>query len=77
MLYALQRQLIYFPDATKVPSAADVIAGSRDVTLHTKDGHDLGAWFVPAKAARTPGWLCCSHPATVATGRAGRCSRRH
>ena len=35
MLWALQRRLIYFPDATPVPPAGDVIAGARDVTLHT------------------------------------------
>jgi fermentation-respiration switch protein FrsA (DUF1100 family) len=51
MLWALQRQLIYFPDATPVPPAADVIAGARDIMLHTADGLELGAWFVPA--ART------------------------
>jgi uncharacterized protein len=48
ILWALQRHLIYFPDPTPVPAAADVIAGSRDVTLHTADGLELGAWFVPA-----------------------------
>ncbi len=48
MLWVLQRQLIYFPDATPVPPAADVVAGARDVTLHTADGLELGAWFVPA-----------------------------
>ena len=48
MLWALQRELIYFPDRTPVPPAADVIAGARDVTLHTADGLELGAWFVPA-----------------------------
>ena len=48
MLSALQRQLIYFPDPTSVPPAADVVPGARDVTLHTADGLDLGAWFVPA-----------------------------
>lgn len=48
MLWALQRQLIYFPDPTPVPAAAEVIAGARDVTLHTADGLELGAWFVPA-----------------------------
>jgi fermentation-respiration switch protein FrsA (DUF1100 family) len=47
MLWALQRRLIYFPDRTPVPPAADVIAGARDVTLHTADGLALGAWFVP------------------------------
>ncbi len=48
MLWALQRQLIYFPDPTPVPPAAEVIAGARDVRLHTADGLELGAWFVPA-----------------------------
>ena len=48
MLLALQRQLIYFPDPTPVPPAGDVIAGARDVTLHTADGLELSAWFVPA-----------------------------
>ena len=37
-----------FPDPTPVSPAGDVIAGARDVTLHTNDGLDLGAWFVPA-----------------------------
>jgi pimeloyl-ACP methyl ester carboxylesterase len=47
MLVGLQRQLIYFPDRTPVPPAAQAIAGARDVTLHTADGLQLGAWFVP------------------------------
>lgn len=51
MLAALQRQLIYFPDSTTVPSAGDVIDGARDVTLRTSDGLVLGAWFVPASSA--------------------------
>ena len=48
MLMALQRQLIYFPDPTPVSPAAEVIAGAGDVTLHTADELELGAWFVPA-----------------------------
>jgi len=51
-IWALQRQLIYFPDTTKVPPAGDVIAGARDVTLHTEDGLELDAWFVPADPDR-------------------------
>ncbi|MCD4534730.1 alpha/beta hydrolase [Nocardioides sp. cx-169] len=47
MLWALQRQLIYFPDSSPVPPAAEVIDGARDVTLHTDDGLELSAWFVP------------------------------
>src|SRR4051812_19519142 len=48
LLWTLQRQLIYFPDCTPVPPAADVMAGARDGTLRTSDGLELGAWFVPA-----------------------------
>ena len=48
MLTALQRRLVYFPDASPVPAAGDVRPGARDVTLRTSDGLELGAWFVPA-----------------------------
>jgi pimeloyl-ACP methyl ester carboxylesterase len=48
MLWWQQRQLIYFPDASSVPPAGEVIEGARDVTLRTDDGLELGAWFVPA-----------------------------
>ena len=44
----LQRRLIYFPDSSAVPPAGRVIDDARDVTLHTSDGLELGAWFVPA-----------------------------
>lgn len=46
-LAALQRQLIYFPDNGPVPPADRMITGARDVTLHTADGLELTAWFVP------------------------------
>jgi uncharacterized protein len=49
-LWALQRQLIFFPDTTALPPAAQVVDGAKDVTLHTADGLDLGAWFVPPAA---------------------------
>ena len=48
MMWWLQRQFIYFPDASPVPPAGDVIEGARDMTLRTDDGLELGAWFVPA-----------------------------
>src|ERR671937_482096 len=51
MLWAAQRQLIYFPDATPVPRAAAAIEGARDISLHTVDGLELSAWFVPARGA--------------------------
>jgi len=49
-MWALQRRLIYFPDATNVPPAGEVVGGARDITLHTEDGLELDAWFVPADA---------------------------
>ncbi|TDE02852.1 alpha/beta fold hydrolase [Jiangella asiatica] len=51
MLWWLQRELIYFPDASSVPTAGEVIEGARDVTLYTDDGLELGAWFAPAAPA--------------------------
>lgn len=48
VLWAFQRQLIYFPDNTRVPPAGEVIERARDVRLHTDDGLELRAWFVRA-----------------------------
>lgn len=53
ILWAVQRQLIYFPDRTRVPPAGDVVPGARDVTVRTEDGLRLTAWFVPPRAAPT------------------------
>ncbi|MBA3266323.1 MAG: alpha/beta hydrolase [Nocardioidaceae bacterium] len=46
--WTLQRRLIYFPATGPVPRAEEVIPTARDVTLHTDDGLELGAWLVPA-----------------------------
>jgi pimeloyl-ACP methyl ester carboxylesterase len=48
ILWGIQRQMIYFPDAAGVPPAGHVLQSARDVTLDTEDGLHLGAWFVPA-----------------------------
>jgi hypothetical protein len=72
MLAALQRQLIYFPDSTTVPSAVDVIDGARDVTLRTSDGLALGARFVPARSTSDMHMAVLVAPGTLATGWAGR-----
>ena len=71
MPWALQRQLIYFPDPTQVPPAGDVIAGARDVTLHTADGLELGAWFVPATGRPDTGMAVLVAPGNGGN-RAGR-----
>jgi len=64
-----QRQLIYFPDASPVPPAGEVIEGARDVTLHTDDGLELGAWFLPA--APGPGASNFRMAVLVAPGNGG------
>jgi uncharacterized protein len=73
VLWALQRQLIYFPDGTSVPPASDVIPGARDVTLHTDDGLELGAWFVPAAGSKDTGTAVLVAPGNGGNrvGRAG------
>jgi pimeloyl-ACP methyl ester carboxylesterase len=69
MMWFLQRQLIYFPDESSVPPAGEVIEGARDVTLHTDDGLELGAWFVPA--APPPGATDRRMAVLVAPGNGG------
>ncbi|MEV4415234.1 alpha/beta fold hydrolase [Catellatospora sp. NPDC049609] len=46
-LWLLQRRLIYLPDTSPAGPAGAALPGARDVTLHTTDGLDLGAWLVP------------------------------
>lgn len=48
-LRSLSRQLIYFPDASPVPPAGQVLPEAEDLTLRTADGLDLGAWLVPPR----------------------------
>ena len=73
MLWAMQRHLVFFPDATPVPPAGDIIADARDVTLHTADGLELGAWFVPASRPTDTGMAVLVAPGNGGnrTGRAG------
>lgn len=46
-LWLFQRRLIYLPDTAAAGPASAALPAARDVTLHTADGLDLGAWFVP------------------------------
>jgi fermentation-respiration switch protein FrsA (DUF1100 family) len=53
-LWALQRDLMYFPDdAPRVaPSYYSMLDGVVEVTLTTADGVELAAWYAPAPPAR-------------------------
>src|SRR3954471_19575367 len=68
-LWALQRRLVYFPDAGPAAPAAAVLPGAREVELHTADGLALAAWFLPAADPAAPAVL-------VANGNGGNRSLR-
>jgi fermentation-respiration switch protein FrsA (DUF1100 family) len=51
-LWLLQRRLIYLPDRSAPPPAAEVIPAARDVVLPTADGLRLTAWLVPPRPGR-------------------------
>jgi uncharacterized protein len=70
VMWALQRNLIYFPSRSSVPQADKVIDGARDVTLETSDGLRLGAWFLPGGSSRN------GMAVLVANGNAGDRSLR-
>ncbi|MGH3646044.1 MAG: alpha/beta hydrolase [Micromonosporaceae bacterium] len=48
VLWALQRQLIYFPGPGRPPPVAELLPAGEEVTLRTSDGLRLGAWLAPA-----------------------------
>jgi pimeloyl-ACP methyl ester carboxylesterase len=47
LMWVMQRSMIFIPMGGEPPPAAEVIEGAEDVRLHTEDGLELGAWFVP------------------------------
>lgn len=49
VMWVFQRRLIYYPSRGSVPAAGEIIRGARDVTLHTSDDLELGAWLIPAR----------------------------
>ena len=69
LLWAFQRKLIFLPDTSAVPPAAEMLTGGRDVTLRTEDGLELAAWYVPAPGQ--PSLTQCRPTVIVANGNAG------
>jgi alpha-beta hydrolase superfamily lysophospholipase len=57
LFWAFQRSLIYLPDDGPVGAAGTALAGARDVTLTTRDGLELGAWYLPGPTADAPAVL--------------------
>ena len=46
--WAFQRSIIYQPDPAAPAPVEQVLPGARELVLHTDDGLDLTAWFLPA-----------------------------
>jgi uncharacterized protein len=57
LLWALQRRLIYLPDAGPAAAAEQVLPGAREVHLETEDGLRLAAWYLPGDAPDAAGVL--------------------
>ena len=53
-LYGLQRRIIFRPEGTPPPVSATGVAGLQAVTLHSKDGLDLLAWWLPPPSDGRP-----------------------
>lgn len=62
LMWVLQRRLIYQPDTSAPPPAAQVVPAAHDLTLHTTDGLELSAWLVPANAAADRGFAVLYAP---------------
>jgi fermentation-respiration switch protein FrsA (DUF1100 family) len=51
-MYAWQRSLMYFPDATRRPPASVGLAQAEEIELKASDGERLVAWHVPPMGDR-------------------------
>ncbi|MET0862921.1 MAG: alpha/beta fold hydrolase [Nakamurella sp.] len=63
-LWAFQRRLIYQPEQAAPGRATDFLVAGQDVVLHTADGLDLTAWYLPAENG-------CRSTVLIAPGNAG------
>src|SRR6266545_136000 len=60
LVWSQQRRLIYFPAPGRVPAAASVLPGAREVAFETEDGVRLGGWFLARGGGRGPAVLVCN-----------------
>jgi uncharacterized protein len=78
-LYLMQRSLLYFPKAIRIPPAEAGLPAAQEVVLTTADGEKVVAWHVPPRSdkpvviyfhgnAEIVAWRAMHHRATVADG---------
>lgn len=65
-LYVTQPSLVFFPERTLSATPADFGLAYEPVALRTADGVALGAWWIPAKAARGAVILCHGNAGNIA-----------
>ena len=51
-VYVKQREMLYFPSKEIEATPDNIGLGYQDLTLRTKDGVDISAWYIPAEDAR-------------------------
>lgn len=68
-LWLGQRSLMYYPDTSVPPPAAEMVDGAEDVVLTTEDGLDLNAWYLPPSDA-------CASVVLLAHGNGGNLTLR-
>lgn len=67
-VYAMQGGMLYFPSREIEGTPQDIGSNYQDLTLRTKDGVDISAWYIPAQDSR--GFILFCH------GNAGNISHR-
>ena len=72
LFWGFQRRIIYLPDRSSPPHASAALPGGQDVTLHTRDGLALTAWYVPAPSRHSSAPASeCPMTVLVAPGNGG------
>jgi uncharacterized protein len=76
-LWLWQRRIVFAADSGDPGPAADWLPGSRDVALHTADGIELTAWYLPATAGCDVSVLVVPGNGGNRAGRADLAGRLH
>jgi hypothetical protein len=66
LLWARQEQMVFFPSRGLDTTPASLGLRFEDVKLHTSDGVELSAWWVPAASPRGAVILCHGNAGTMA-----------
>lgn len=74
-MFAVQRSMLFIPDARDVQGEIDRFPGAEPVRLSTADGETLNAWYKPPRDASAPVYLYLHGNGANLARRAGRFQR--